>query len=87
MDYGQTASSWSTDRRLYGDNGKTLRFNSVMDAVNYLSRRGWVLEQASQVMTPFSGSSENPSHRWIMSKIITEDAQLLEGLKTGAMLK
>ena len=87
MDYGQEASSWTTDRRLYDEKGKTLKFNSVMDAVNYLGRKGWVLEECSQVLTPTNVGSDNPSYRWIMSKMITDDSQILEGLITGAMLK
>ena len=69
------------------EKGKTLKFNSVMDAVNYLGRKGWVLEECSQVLTPTNVGSDNPSYRWIMSKMITDDSQILEGLITGAMLK
>ena len=87
IDYGQVAGHLTTDRRLYGDNGKALKFNSVMDAVNYMARLGWKLEEAAQVMIPAGGSVENPVFRWIMSKMITDDAQITEGMITGAMLK
>ena len=83
IDYGQLASSWTTDRRLYGDNGKTLKFNSVMDAVNFMAKLGWELEEAAQVMKPSGGSLDNPVFSWIMSKMITEDAQITEGLNVG----
>ena len=88
MDYGQELSGWgSTDRRLFQENGKSLKFNSVMDAVNFLAKLGWNLEQSSQLLTPINNSSENPSYRWIMSKMVTDDAQITEGLTTGAMIK
>ena len=88
MDYGQALGAWgSTDRRLFKEDGKSLKFNSVMDAVNFLAGLGWELEQSSQLLTPINGSSENPSYRWVMSKMITDNAQITEGLTTGAMLK
>lgn len=88
MDYGQELSGWgSTDRRLFQENGKSLKFNSVMDAVNFLAKLGWNLEQSSQLLTPINNSSENPSYRWVMSKMVTDDAQITEGLTTGAMIK
>ena len=87
MDYGQVAGTWTTDRRLYDENDKALKFNSVMDAVNYLGRLGWVLEECSQIMSPVNPGSNNPSYRWIMSKMVTDNSQITEGLRTGAMLK
>ena len=34
LDFGQYASWWSADRKLVDENGKTIIFNSVLDAVN-----------------------------------------------------
>ena len=43
LDFGQAYSFWSSDRRLYDENGKKIVFNSMLDAANYMARRGWEL--------------------------------------------
>ena len=87
LDFGQAYSFWSSDRRLYDENGKKIVFNSMLDAANYMARRGWELEQAFPVVSISSGDSGSPEYHWIMSKMVTDDSQITEGLKTGDMLK
>lgn len=87
LDFGQAYSFWSNDRRLYDENGKKIVFNSMLDAANYMARRGWELEQAFPVVSISSGDSGSPEYHWIMSKMVTDDSQITEGLKTGDMLK
>ena len=87
LDFGQASSFWSGDRRLYDENGKKIVFNSMLDAGNYMARRGWELEEAFPVVPISSGDSESPTYHWIMSKQITSDSQITEGLITGDMLK
>ena len=80
LDFGQAAGFWTGDRRLYDQNGKAIVFNSMLDAANYMARRGWVLEQAFPVVTVSSGDSNSPVYHWIMSKMVTDDSQITEGL-------
>ena len=87
VDYGQEARIMSLDRRLYGENGKQLKFKSVMDAVNYMGALGWELENAVQIMTPAGGSADNPVYRWVMSKMVTDNSQITEGWITGDKVK
>ena len=87
LDFGQSYSFWSSDRRLFDENGKKIVFNSMLDAANYMARRGWELEVAFPVVSISSGDSESPEYHWIMSKMVENDAQITEGLKTGDMLK
>lgn len=82
LDFGQYASWWSADRNLVDENGKTIDFNSILDAVNYMAARGWVFEQMYVVQTFSSGNSDTPAYHWIMSKEVTDSSQIMEGLQT-----
>ena len=82
LDFGQYASWWSSDRNLVDENGKTIDFNSILDAVNYMAARGWVFEQMYVVQTFSKGDSNTPAYHWIMSKDVTDPSQILEGLQT-----
>lgn len=87
FDFGQASDFWTGDRRLYNEKGEPIVFNSMLDAANYMARRGWQLEQAFQVLNISGGYSDNPVYHWIMSKQVTDDSQITEGLTTGDMLK
>jgi len=50
IDYGEERSIWK-DHRLRNDEGKLKKFNSVIDAVNYLGKDGWRLVNAFPVST------------------------------------
>ena len=80
VDFGQFASFFSNDRKLVDEQGHAIVFNSLLDAANYMARRGWVLEQAFPVVTVSSGDSNSPVYHWIMSKMVTDDSQITEGL-------
>ena len=64
------------------ENGNSIHFNSVLDAVNYMAARGWIFEQMYVVQTFVKGDSETPAYHWIMSKDVSEPAQITEGLQT-----
>jgi len=48
IDFGQATSWWSSleQRKLKDDSGKTINFNSMIDALNYMSDLGWDFVQA-----------------------------------------
>ncbi|MEP6700157.1 MAG: hypothetical protein ABJA85_02530 [Bacteroidota bacterium] len=48
IDYGEERSIWK-DNRLKDDNGKLKKFNTVIDAINYLGKSGWTLVNAFPV--------------------------------------
>ena len=87
LDFGQASKFWTGDRSLYDENGKKIKFNSMLDAANYMGRRGWDLEVAYPVVGFSAGSSDSPIYHWVMSKMVTDESQITEGLKTGDMLK
>ena len=87
LDFGQAAHWLSTDRKLVDEDGKTITFNSVLDAVNYMSKRGWVFEQMYIVQSMSKGDSGTPAYHWIMSKDVTDESQIMEGLRTQGETK
>ncbi len=48
IDYGEERSIWK-DHRLKDEDGKFKKFNSVIDAINYLGKQGWKLVNAFPV--------------------------------------
>ena len=48
IDYGEERSIWK-DHRLKAEDGKLKKFNSVIDALNYLGKQGWKLVNAFPV--------------------------------------
>jgi hypothetical protein len=48
IDYGDEKSFWH-DTRLKTDAGKLKKFNTVIDAINYMSREGWIFMNAYPV--------------------------------------
>lgn len=59
---------------LYDSKNQPLRFITGMDAVNYLSKRGWRL-----VSTYYESISESESAHYVMEKTITNEKQVKEG--------
>jgi len=60
---------------LYDSQNKPLKFITGMDAVNYLSKRGWKL-----VSTYYESISESESVHFVMEKTITDEKQVRAGL-------
>ena len=50
IDYGEERSIWR-DNRLKEEGGRVKKFNSVIDALNYMARDGWRLVNAFPVTT------------------------------------
>lgn len=58
IDYGEEKSIWR-DNRLKEDNGRLKKFNSTIDALNYMGRAGWTLVNAFPV---FVGTNSQVYH-------------------------
>ena len=59
IDYGDEKSFWK-DNRLKDEDGKLKKFNTVIDALNYLGKSGWKLVNAFPVTA--GGGSPNVYH-------------------------
>lgn len=81
VDFGQT--SLFSDNRLVDENGDVLKFNSMVDAMNYMGALGWEFEQAYVVTHSYGKNSSNIYH-WLLSKPYAEEGA---GLKTMNMIK
>ena len=53
------------------DNGKTVRFTTVVDALNFMSARGWVLELEYEDEFIDEGSSYGTVKHFVISKTLT----------------
>lgn len=79
VDFGQNPYENS---RLVDEKGKSITFNSMVDAMNYMGELGWKFEQAYVVTV----ASQNVYH-WLLSKDISEDEAISSGFKTKSQLK
>jgi hypothetical protein len=63
IDYGEGRSTWK-DNRLRAENGKLKKFNSLIDALNYLGKDGWKLVNAF----PFSPGTGPAVYHYVLKK-------------------
>ena len=87
LDFGQFSGFWSADRQLVDEQGNTISFNSALDAANYMARRGWDLEEVFVVQEMSKGDSGTTRYHWVLSKMVTDDSQITEGLRAKGMNK
>ena len=87
FDFGQFSGFWSLDRQLVDEQGNAIDFNSALDAANYMARRGWDLEEVFIVQNMSNGDSGTTRYHWVLSKMVTDDSQITEGLQTKGMNK
>ena len=83
VDFGQ--QSYFKDNRLVDENGQVMTFNSMVDAMNYMSTLGWEFEQA-YIVTLGAGNTASNVYHWLLSKYKYDDEEET-GLKTKAMAK
>lgn len=79
VDFGQYTSFWKSysNQFLVDENGKKIKFNSMVDAMNYMGRLGWEFEQAYVVTV----GQQNVYH-WLLSKKISDDEEINAGFTT-----
>ena len=70
VDLGQFQSATKA-YTLLDENGKDIKFNSMVAAMNYMGERGWKFVQAYVVTV----SNQNVLH-WLLYKDITDPAQI-----------
>lgn len=78
VDFGQKTSIYNSyKQKLVDEKGKSIEFNSMVDAMNYMAKSGWVFEQAYYVTI----GGQNVIH-WLLSKEVTSDEEIKEGFIT-----
>ena len=89
FDFGQVSNFWDTGKGLVDENGKSLKFNNMVDALNYLGERGWELVDRyyEQIAPDLVQKDEAPKHYWILCKTVTSKEEILEGLITYGQYK
>ncbi len=90
IDFGQS-TSWlgsMSESRLVDKNGKEIKFNSMIDAMNYMSQFGWRFAQAYVVPSGSGGKSSDISVGgtvyWVLCKDVDDYSQISEGFTTKA---
>ena len=61
VDFGQKMTGWAASK-LRDENGKSLKFNPMVDALNYMGKRGWEFTQAYAIGNGGGGSVYNSIH-------------------------
>ena len=81
VDFGQEVSflKQSKDTKLVDEQGNDIVFNSMVDAMNFMSKRGWDFAQAYVV----TDGGQNVYH-WLLKKEVTDDSQITTGLNLKA---
>ncbi len=67
VDFGQEWSFWENKRKITDENGKKMVFNSVIDALNYMSSQGWEFVNAYSL----TAGQQNVLH-YVMKRDLTE---------------
>ncbi len=81
IDYGQEMK-FGSDNRLVDESGQVIKFNSMIDALNYMGSKGWDFEQAYAITM----GNVNVYH-YLLSKELSEGEEINAGLKTKQDLK
>ena len=82
IDFGQETANLFSDDRLIDENGELIEFNSMIDALNYMSKLGWEFVQA--YVTRDSSDSSSITC-WLLSKTVDEDNDIID-FKTKDMM-
>ena len=83
IDFGQS-TSWlgaMSESMIVDENGKEIKFNSMIDAMNYLGQFGWMFAQAYVVPHGDEGDVNGIVY-WILYKDVDDYSQITEGFTT-----
>lgn len=78
IDYGQRIGNSFNHVLLDKETGEKIKFGSMIDALNYMSKYGWNLVQVYE---------RNGQHFYLLSKKITNDSEFMDGITTKNTLK
>lgn len=71
---------------LSDEQGRPIVFKKGLDAVNYLLKRGWKFEQMAVDPIINTQGSEKSWHIWILSKEVSCEEDILEGIHTAKVV-
>lgn len=77
INFGDEQNFWGNDGRdiLIDENGKEIKFNSMVDAMNFMGEKGWKYEDSFVVST----GKQNVIH-WLLSKRIRRGEEARGGI-------
>lgn len=80
FDFGKQAFKYqaSYDNHLLDEDGKLIQFLSMIDALNYMSDKGWKLHTVYTAAIKGNGAQE--TYRYILEKEGTDLASVMEGI-------
>lgn len=80
FDFGNQGFSYKSDddNQIVDDKGEPIKFSSMIDALNYMSLRGWRLSTAYSATIKGMGAQE--TYRYILMKTVTDPKMLMEGI-------
>jgi hypothetical protein len=73
IDYGQEVSFWNQDRRLKDEQGKSIKFNSMVDALNYMGTLGWEFVQAYVVTSSAGLGGQQNVYHWLLKRELSKE--------------
>ena len=79
VDYGEGDFK---DNKFVDENGKEIKFLTMVAAMNFMSKLGWQLEQVYNRIDQVDGS---PIIIWVLSKKITSEEEITKGFQTKRM--
>lgn len=87
FDFGENPiyTSWgglTNKQKIVNEKGEEIRFNSMVDAGNYMSNKGWTLQQAYS-----SVYSDNFIIQWIFYKDAESPEEAIKGIVTKEQYK
>lgn len=78
LDMGAVSNNGGSFESLYGEDGKKIKFNTVMAAVNYMAKKGWILDKTYYVT---EGAGRAVLH-YVLVKRVKNDSEIRAGLIT-----
>lgn len=81
IDFGQESLK---DNKLVDENGQEIKFNTMVSAMNYMSKLGWKYEGCYNSKDQTWGGL---IFIWILSKEVTSDDEITQGFQTKRMFK
>lgn len=81
IDYGQESLN---DNKLVDENGQEIKFNTMVSAMNYMSKLGWNYEGCYNSKDQSWGGL---IFIWILSKEVTSNDEITQGFQTKKMFK
>lgn len=80
LDMGEVANGKGAYESLYDADGKQIKFNTVMAAVNYMAKRGWKLDKTYYVTE--GGMKAQTVIHYVLVKNVKSDNEIREGITT-----